>query len=56
MKGRERMRAREEKGRELDFSKSTSVGEVAVIRAARAPRGVEPLCTVSHDELWFKIS
>ena len=50
------MRAREEKGRVLGFSKSTSVGKVAVMRAARAPRGVKPLSTVDHDELQFKIS
>ena len=50
------MRAREEKGRELGFSKSMSVGEVAVIREVRAPRGVEPLCMVIHDELRFEIS
>ena len=33
-----------------------SVGEVVVMRAARATRGIEPLRTVSHDELQFKIS
>ena len=47
------MRTREEKGRALDFSKSTSMGEVAVMQAAH---GVEPLRKVSHDKLQFKIS
>jgi hypothetical protein len=32
----------------LGFSNTTSMGEVAVMRAARAPRGIEPLSTIGH--------
>jgi hypothetical protein len=30
-------------------STSSELGEVAVMRAARAPRGVESLCMVGHN-------